>query len=260
MTSSTYLVAGIGSTVNLIRLAADIIACATARTVDKPITEHLQSFNDEEGEVDTVGNSVDVFGSASSVGPLFPSVRSTSEDSRRKHVHFDDSIRSRDSGSGFGAIESEDKTLTTPLLSRTEVLDIPENENITLDQLDDTLDRAQHPSSEDVLHSRQHSRQLYQQLWCSSFWFITLAINVIVFVYLVLACVLNSLKIEYFKDAQYNAIPLGATSVGTFVGITMHIRDKNRQRFNRLQRILGTTSVLILCKLNLLSFYFLTLV
>ena len=78
---------------------------------------------------------------------------------------------------------------------------------------------------------------------------ISVAIHVMAFVYLLVACILSSLPSApsaAYTEAVYSAIPLGCSAVAVFIGLVLNVRDYGRSRFTSFQRLMYAFSSLIL--------------
>lgn len=78
---------------------------------------------------------------------------------------------------------------------------------------------------------------------------ISATVHVIVFVYLLTACILSALPSspsEPYREAVYSAVPLGCSAVAVFVGLLLNVRDYGRNRFTSFQRIMYAFCSLIL--------------
>ena len=78
---------------------------------------------------------------------------------------------------------------------------------------------------------------------------ISAAVHVTAFIYLLVACILSALPSSPsapYRDAVYSAIPLGCSAVAVFVGLVLNVRDYARHRFTSFQRLMYSFSALIL--------------
>ena len=78
---------------------------------------------------------------------------------------------------------------------------------------------------------------------------ISAAVHVMAFIYLLVACILSALPSSPsapYRDAVYSAIPLGCSAVAVFVGLVLNVRDYARNRFTSFQRLMYAFSSLIL--------------
>jgi ABC-type transport system involved in Fe-S cluster assembly fused permease/ATPase subunit len=75
----------------------------------------------------------------------------------------------------------------------------------------------------------------------------SLMIHTCVCIYFLVACILSATGVvASYASAIYNAIPLGCTAAASFFNVVYCIRDFDRLRFSRLQRLLYTFSSLVL--------------
>ena len=71
-------------------------------------------------------------------------------------------------------------------------------------------------------------------------------VNGAVFCYFLVVCILDGSGTDLDNDVIYDAVPMGATAVATFVSTLLCIRDFLRTRFTLVQRSLHAMSVLLL--------------
>ena len=78
---------------------------------------------------------------------------------------------------------------------------------------------------------------------------ISAAVHVAAFAYLLVACILSALPSSpsaAYRDAVYSAFPLGCSAVAIFVGLILNVRDYGRNRFTSFQRLMYAFCSLIL--------------
>ena len=78
---------------------------------------------------------------------------------------------------------------------------------------------------------------------------ISATVHVLVFVYLLVACILSAMPSSPsvpYREAVYSAIPLGCSAVAAFVGLVLNVRDYGRNRFTAFQRVMYVFGSLIL--------------
>jgi len=78
---------------------------------------------------------------------------------------------------------------------------------------------------------------------------ISAAVHVAAFAYLLVACILSALPSSpsaAYREAIYSAIPLGCSSVAIFVGLLLNVRGYGRNRFTSFQRLMYAFCSLIL--------------
>jgi len=218
---STYVVAGVAATVNLFRLAADIISCATAESVNKHTQQPTASA---ELSDESVASSVH-----STVERREQDTAAAVRTKNKRRKTEDDMV----STEGFGS-------MATPLLSSVDGMGCHDDER----ELDATLDETQ-PSSTLLTDESSSLMELLHSV--RKFPVFAFGCDILVFLYLLVACIMSAISTSgIFYETTYDPISLGAATVTVFVGIVMHYRDKERKRFNRLQRFLGSVSALIL--------------
>ena len=78
---------------------------------------------------------------------------------------------------------------------------------------------------------------------------ISAAVHVAAFAYLLVACILSALPSSpsaAYRQCVYSAFPLGCSAVAIFVGLILNVRDYGRNRFTSFQRLMYAFCSLIL--------------